>query len=384
MGSLFKIQHYPGGSLMLILGVFIFTMGLLIAMFSNAIKELMNKKNLIKYRIGVLSILLIGLGLLLTLGGLPLGSAILSAGTLLFYFRIFLALFSVEGRKKFSNNLGLYCLCIIALGLLFKVQHYPGASIMLMVGMTSFVIFMPFYFITKFQEMKATNSTYILDTVIICSVFLSLILPINVSKEVLDAFAIVNHGLVATTESFTETNEKLYANFESVAQENAEVGEVWKTKALAIKEQAHALHEYVEDLKTALVIRIDGLDENEREVAINKMKTKAGIENKSDTDKPATMMINEGKAAVLKTEIAKYRDFVCSMIKPVDEEFKRALAKNLSTDDPINYEFGFQRSWESENFEYLPAIAVLTNLSQIQSQIRFVEYEIVSYLDSNR
>ena len=58
-----------------------------------------------------------------------------------------------------------------------------------------------------------------------------------------------------------------------------------------------------------LVIKIEGLDPGERDLAEEKMLTKEGVENKSDTDKPATMMMNEMKGTALKNEMIKFREF---------------------------------------------------------------------------
>jgi len=252
---------------------------------------------------------------------------------------------------------------------------------MLIVGMTSFVIFLPIYFSAKFKDLKSADSTNILDLIIITSIIISLILPINVSREVLDAFVLINHGLVATTDNTVEQNEMIYANFEKADSDNTQLAEPWIRKAFEVKTHTDQMVGYLEELKIALVIEIEGLESGDREIAIQKLKTKEGIQNKSNTDIPAMMMINEGRAKQLKEEIVMFSNFICSMIKPRDTKLKDSIAKSLSTNDPLVTEIGYLISWESENFEYLPAIAVITNLSQIQSQIRYAEYKIITYLE---
>jgi len=207
------------------------------------------------------------------------------------------------------------------------------------------------------------------------------LLALNVSKEVLDAFVLINQGLVRTTTNFAAKNEKVYANFESAAASNPGVAGPWKRKAFQVRTEADAIVGYLEDLKIALVIKIEGLDPGDREIAIEKMKTKEGVENKSDTDKPATMMINEGKGKALRNELVKFKDFMVSMVKPTDTQFKDAIQAALETDDPDPVGDNPSISWESEFFEHLPAIAVVCNMSQMQSSIRNAEAEIIGYLE---
>lgn len=207
------------------------------------------------------------------------------------------------------------------------------------------------------------------------------LLALNVSKEVLDAFVLINQGLVRTTINFANKNDKVYANFESAAASNEQVAGPWKRKAFQVRDEANAIVGYLEDLKVELVIKIEGLDPDERELAEEKMLTKEGVENKADTDKPATMMLNEGKGKALRKEMEKFREFMISMIKPKDTQFKEAIQAALDTDDPPAHGDEPQHTWESEFFEHLPAIAVICNMSQMQSSVRNAEAEIIGYLE---
>ncbi|MBL4754410.1 MAG: gliding motility protein GldM [Flavobacteriales bacterium] len=207
------------------------------------------------------------------------------------------------------------------------------------------------------------------------------LLALNVSKEVLDAFVLINQGLVRTTTNFADKNQKIYANFVKAEASAPAVAGKWKRKAFQVKDQAESLVKLLEELKIELVIRIEGLDDDEREVAIEKMKTIAGVENKSDTDKPATMMILEKNGEKLKAEFEKFKAAMIDMIKPKDTQFKEIIKAALETDDPPVHGDGVQHSWESNFFEHLPAIAVVCNLSQMQSSVRNAEAEMIGYLE---
>jgi len=207
------------------------------------------------------------------------------------------------------------------------------------------------------------------------------LLALNVSKEVLDAFVLINQGLVETTANFAAKSEKVYEKFTTAATLNPAKAKRWEQKAIAVRAQANLMVGYLEDLKIALVIDVEGLDPEDKDIAIEKMKTKEGIENKADTDKPATMMLNDGKGAALRAELAKFRAFMMTLVAPEDVAVKDAIQAALNTDDPPRIDGEPQISWESEFFEHLPAIAVVCNMSQMQSSVRNAEAEIINYLE---
>ena len=210
------------------------------------------------------------------------------------------------------------------------------------------------------------------------------LLALNVSKEVLNAFVLINAGLVRTTDNFSEKNAKIYQNFAKAAAENPGKAGPWKQKADDVKNMADNAYKYLGTLKEDLVMKIDQLDPADKEsrgIAQEKMRTVEGVENKSDLDKVAEMMILNKNGEKLKKEIESFRDQIVAYIKPKDEEFKASILASLDTEDPPPTEDGVHHSWESEYFEHLPAIAVLCNLSQFQSSIRNAESEVITYLE---
>lgn len=59
---------------------------------------------------------------------------------------------------------------------------------------------------------------------------LTALLALNVSKDVLNAFILVNAGLTKTTQNFFEKNEALYGDFEEAYQLNPVKVQDWKTR----------------------------------------------------------------------------------------------------------------------------------------------------------
>ncbi len=210
---------------------------------------------------------------------------------------------------------------------------------------------------------------------------LTALLALNVSKDVLDAFVIVDEGLTKTTKNFVEKNQSIYKEFEQKAIENPQKVTKWKDYALEVKKRSDQLYDYMQQLKFEIVRKSDGENpEAIKDGQILGMKLKA----KDNLDIPAQIMVgdnNNGKGVGLKANINDYREFLISLIADNAPTIKESLKKDLDTSDPPVAD-GVIHTWVSEHFEHLPLIAVITILSSLQSNIRNAESDVLRYLYS--
>jgi gliding motility-associated protein GldM len=208
---------------------------------------------------------------------------------------------------------------------------------------------------------------------------LTALLALNVSKDILEAFVLVDESLIVTTENFAENNKTIYGNFEKAFAQNKNKVKPWKDKADEIKKEADDLYKTINDLKIKIVKTADKETESVDKDKVHSEK----IKTKDNTDIPAHIMVgdnNNGEGKKLKEKISKFREHILSMIDKKDgSSVIEAIKKNLNTNDPPPKE-GAQNSWESEHFEHLPLIAVTTIMSKMQSDIRNAESEIARYL----
>jgi gliding motility-associated protein GldM len=208
---------------------------------------------------------------------------------------------------------------------------------------------------------------------------LTALLALNVSKEVLDAFVLVEEGLFKTTSNFTAQNDLLYNAFNQSAAENqAKVGP-WRDKALEVKKMADELYEYIQDLKLEIVVTAEGAKSEAIEGReIHGMK----ISGKDNTDVPAQIMVGSnftGKANDLKAAIEKYKEHILGLVDESSTNVISSISKSLDTSNPPSK--GTEtKTWQSENFTHLPLIAVLTLMSKMQGDVRNAESEILRYL----
>jgi gliding motility-associated protein GldM len=210
---------------------------------------------------------------------------------------------------------------------------------------------------------------------------LTAMLALNVQKEVLNAFVNVDEGLTKTTENFRDKNEIMYGAFEKANAENPVKAGKYLETANEIKKRSKELVDYIQSLKIEIIKTADGdkspsLEEGGK---INPM----AINSKDNMDKPAQIMVgsnNNGKGQDVKKKINELREFFLSQLDPKAESVKSSIEKNLATNNPPIGLDGASHSWESENFEHMPLIAVITVMSGIQANIRNAESDILRYL----
>jgi gliding motility-associated protein GldM len=231
--------------------------------------------------------------------------------------------------------------------------------------------------------------------------FLTCMLALNVSKEVLDAFILINDKLQITNENFIGKNNIVYEALTKASQTNPVKAGPANSKAVLIQKKAAALVDTMQYYKELIICTADGLGEGKpanlervdgkrvSEFEVHGELKIAPIENhvnsKDNSDVPAQIMYgqtNNGKGKELKKLVEEFRTFLIDTVIGADSTKAPSKVRNimdaLSTDDEKIE--GAVHPWESLNFEHLPLMAVVTNLTQMQTAVRNVEGDIISYL----
>ncbi|MDR0205956.1 MAG: gliding motility protein GldM [Bacteroidales bacterium] len=205
---------------------------------------------------------------------------------------------------------------------------------------------------------------------------LTAMLALNVSKDILNAFSIVDETL-HTSNLITESKNK--QDYNELNRQKVILGEdkVAKEfeKAMQIKELSNNIIQYIEDVKVRLIEFVDG------QTAFNEdgsIKTVAQIKAKDNISKTTQFMINESNAEKLKKEIEKYRNKLLSF---VDEKDRENMQKTISLD--VNAKFknanGAPESWESHYFENVIFAAGVTLLNKTIGEVRNSESVVLKY-----
>ncbi|MGZ2370948.1 type IX secretion system motor protein PorM/GldM [Ancylomarina sp. YFZ004] len=200
--------------------------------------------------------------------------------------------------------------------------------------------------------------------------FLTAMLAINVSNEVLDAFTIIDNGLAQTVRTFEEKNQIIYNDFEQALSANTNKVQKSYDKAIGIRSMSDELCDELQNYKVKLVKIADG-----PEGRID------SIQKKDNIDVAAQVMIVGGEGKELKKRISDYREHILGFIPVKDSTFSHAIAETLNTDDPPKKKADDpDYSWESLQFAHIPLVGAVTLLSKLQTDIRSVESDAVKYL----
>ena len=211
---------------------------------------------------------------------------------------------------------------------------------------------------------------------------LTAMLALNVSKEVLNAFVLVDVGLVTTTENFAAKNESLYNTFAEQYQLNpTKVGD-WKDKAEEVRKRCNELYDFIYECKADILAEKekDAIDYEHKAVIWNEVK------GKDNMDHPAEVMIINKKGIELKGKIDDVREYMLSLIEDKEKYSStvEAIQGILSTDMPeVELEHGAKHvatTWEYAYFDMLPLASVITLLSKMQADVRNAEAEMINYL----
>ena len=205
---------------------------------------------------------------------------------------------------------------------------------------------------------------------------LTALLALNVSKETLDVIAKVDRSLQQTNENFSSKNSLTYSAFEKAYTINPTKVKPWKNKADALKVETQDLIDLINKFKWDIVTYVDG-----EEGHIDSIK------NMDDLNKTPFVMLEENyeetrmkRGEILKNSINEYRDFLLTMVDTSNNVLYHTIESSLDVSDIPSTPDEPGRSWEEDNFRYLPMIGVITLMTKMQSDIRNAESDVLNYL----
>jgi gliding motility-associated protein GldM len=205
---------------------------------------------------------------------------------------------------------------------------------------------------------------------------LTALLALNVSKDILDAFIVVDKGLQNTNQNFTDRNENLYASFDlAKSVDLVKVTPNWQ-KAQDVKMRANELFQYIDKLQKQLIQQTDGI-----EASVADTIQMANIASKDNYDTPTNILNGEsedgsaGASRELKNKLSEYKNKISNYIETKDRE---KVKIDINTDDPKNSENN--ENWEMYNFYHRPLVASLTILSKLKNDVKNAESTVVDYL----
>jgi len=216
---------------------------------------------------------------------------------------------------------------------------------------------------------------------------LTAMLALNVSKDILNAFVLVDNGLAKTLANFVEKNTTAYAIFDMEYSKTPDKVRLFRDNAYSVKQMADQLAYDIQEYKVDIVKYCDGGDKAK---ALYPMEMVVGSERKStfginakdinakdNYDKPSEIMMLKGKGLELRQKIEAYREHLISLTN--DESVQNAIRESLKTDDMPDKNNQI-KSWEFTFFDGVPLVAVVALMTKLQSDVRNAEADIINYL----
>ncbi|MGM0391830.1 MAG: gliding motility protein GldM, partial [Bacteroidota bacterium] len=200
-------------------------------------------------------------------------------------------------------------------------------------------------------------------------------LALNMSKEVLTAFGLMNEKLAESNETTTQRNMAFMAGLEEKVSEQPAKYAPLKEKADKIDELSNNLNSYIESIKEELTKeRVEEIDRTD-------------YETMDRSDQLDEMFFTGGRNTVKGEEfvqqIEAYREGVASLI---ENEFP-AIASNVKSEfatEPVEDRNGITKPWLEYHYQGYPLIASLTKLTQLQADVKTTESEILSAMLSGQ
>jgi hypothetical protein len=248
-GALFKIQHWPYASILLVLGFFLLSFVFLPSAIYVSYKEVSNRTKKWTHFLGFIGTFFLSLSFLFKVMHWP-GTNIAMCLGIVIICLIFLPLVLINKLRDDEVPLPKYVFALAMIGMiifltafLFKMMHWSGAPVFMFTGtvLLVFVAF-PIYVLKTYRERVHIANSYIFISVAIIWLVVPLtLMSLNVSPPVLKA--------AYETSNYTDTDLKFIKERNNMLLDELKEDH----KAIAIKNSANELLAFIQNIKVEMV-----------------------------------------------------------------------------------------------------------------------------------
>lgn len=379
VAALFKIQHWPGGSIMLVLGFFFLCFFFLpSAIYVLNAENRTDKKHLFMKLSGLISSVIFLLGILFKVmhwpgAGIALSVGLLMLGIIFLPSLIFAKISDdKEEGKRAAYLVGLFAGLFYIAGFLFKIMHWPGAGLIILVGLILFaVIFIPLFAVVHYKNESHVSGHFIF--VIVASMMAVLFLSfmaLTVSKDVLSEYATVEKQTDDVLDDLEVKNNVFVRELM-----NTSVGDGIVS---SVHQKTEEIVSWIDDLKKELVIATE--PENKAAIAGGEIDC-SNIIRKDATKIPIDILIFQGKASQLAEKIKEYKGYLLSESDDANLALKLDMLLDISN---VRVADDYEIPWENATFEHRTFVSNLNTLTIIQIELRLAEKEFLKSVAEKR
>lgn len=218
-------------------------------------------------------------------------------------------------------------------------------------------------------------------------------LALNVSKDILNAFTIVNDGLLTSLENTTSKNDLIYANFAKSMLENPGKVKPYYDNAIKAQNYATELVNYINDLRISITAYAEfGIKEKSADPAkwawADTMSV-GNIQKKDNYDMPMEILIGQsedgsgGKGMELKKKLEEYKKNMIGLLMSQKDKESAAKSFPINTEDAYSKNEGRKLNWVIRNFYHTVLVADIALLNKLIIDVKSVEGDVIAKLFSS-
>lgn len=207
---------------------------------------------------------------------------------------------------------------------------------------------------------------------------LTAMLALNVSKEVLEGYAVVNKSLVHTNEQYPRKRTGAFAQLQREYELNKEeIGPFWDKAKVAMKLSSDMV-KYITDLRDELIASTEKIPiEEARKIQFEQLRKKDDYTNATRFMIGSAETVSKSRARKLKVKLEEYREKMKTLISP---RFKDKVKIGLETDGDFRDANNQKLSWEMHFFYDIPLGADVPILNKFIAEVNNAELEVINGL----
>lgn len=211
---------------------------------------------------------------------------------------------------------------------------------------------------------------------------LTALLALNVSKQMLDSFIVVNESMEDTNENFSAKIEDVYADFDFQYDLNENKVEEFYSKAQEVKQLTKHLVNYIDSIKYQLIITTEN---KVKTVEQAKSTPLADLKFKDSYTEPTRFFFERstdgtnGRSGDLKRAIDAFRTDMLAYMNEGNESDRLGLI----TEGPYYDSDGKRLTWMQYFFQNKILASDITVLNKLIGEVKSAELDVVTYLFSS-
>jgi gliding motility-associated protein GldM len=218
---------------------------------------------------------------------------------------------------------------------------------------------------------------------------LTALLALNVSVEVLDAFAMVDQGLQQTNTNFGHKVDMVYRDFDKQRAVSEEKVQPFYNLAYEVKGISDDLVNFILGLRSEMIATVDKIPVEQADtLRLIEMRAKENYSASSrfwmvESMDGAGAPLQEGgpgtRGYVMRERINEFKE---QLVLRLPEQYRDQIQLGLDVDGPFVNKSGETVTWQRAMFDRQPPVAAATNLSRLVTEVRNAEFDVISILYS--